>query len=92
MATRKPRTTIQTGQSEISIVTFVGHQPIRTSVKKMTARQALNIARAHKIDAGTEYTVEHVVVDGHGFDGPVVRTLGHVQGQVYAVGCVPAGY
>ena len=92
MTIRKPRTSVKPGQTEISVVTFAGHEPIRSGVKKMTARQALNLARAHQVETGTEYTVDHVVVEGHCVVGPVVRHLGSVPGVVHAVGAVPAGY
>lgn len=89
----KPITKIAFGQNEISIVTFDGHAPIRSWVKKMTRRHALTLAYANNIEAGTRYNIDHVVVDGVGPTGSINRVLATLNdGVVHANGQVPANY
>jgi len=89
---RKPVTKLQPGQVEISIVRFADGLEVRSFVKKMTRRQALNVSESKGVFSG-QFTVEHAVV-GAGSDmfGPVLRSLGTLECTAFPRGGVPFDY
>lgn len=94
MSNRKPITKVARDEVEISIVRLDDGREFRSTIKKMTRRQALTFQRSHDIKDGTTYTVEHVVVGraAEMFEAPR-RSIGLLTGGVfYTPGTVPYSY